>query len=187
MMPRLWMVLVLALLLGLGAVRAWGEPAAPPCAAPEYRSFDFWIGSWQVVNASGVHVGDNVITVEESGCVLMERWTGVKGSTGQSMSFFDASRGQDASRGKWRQLWISPGSRIEIEGDFVGAYMILEGTIDYLSDGARLPFRGTWNLLPDGRVRQFFEESRQAGVWTPWFEGFYVRAPAAMTSLDKAQ
>ncbi len=183
MMPRRLMVLGLTLALGAasGDVGASEEVATPPCAGPAYRSFDFWIGNWQVVDAEGTHVGDNIITAQESGCMLKEQWAGVKGSTGQSMSFFDAGRG------KWRQLWISPGSRIEIEGDFVGAYMILEGTIDYLANGARFPFRGTWNLLPDGRVRQFFEESRQAGVWTPWFEGFYVREPTEMTSLDKAQ
>ena len=34
---------------------------------------------------------------------------------------------------------------------------------------------GTWTALPDGRVRQYFEEARSPGTWTPWFEGFYTR------------
>jgi len=30
--------------------------------------------------------------------------------------------------------------------------------------------------LPDGRVRQFFEQSTDGGeTWTTWFEGFYTR------------
>ena len=39
-----------------------------------------------------------------------------------------------------------------------------------------LDFRGTWTLLEDGRVRQFFEQSADQGKsWQAWFEGFYKR------------
>lgn len=46
------------------------------------------------------------------------------------------------------------------------------------------PFRSRWTPLPDGRVRQFFEElisdniSEAAGEekWQAWFEGFYAKA-----------
>jgi hypothetical protein len=39
-----------------------------------------------------------------------------------------------------------------------------------------VPFRGLWTPLPDGRVRQFFEQSNDGGeTWVPWFEGFYTR------------
>jgi hypothetical protein len=30
--------------------------------------------------------------------------------------------------------------------------------------------------MPDGRVRQYFEQSNDDGAtWEPWFEGFYTR------------
>lgn len=39
---------------------------------------------------------------------------------------------------------------------------------------------GDWEVrLADGRVRQYFEESREPGVWQPWFEGFYSRPEAS--------
>ena len=38
------------------------------------------------------------------------------------------------------------------------------------------PFRGRWTPLPDGRVRQYFEELTPDKKWQPWFEGFYAKA-----------
>jgi hypothetical protein len=167
-------MLMVVLVVVPGVVLA--EPAAPPCSAPAFRSFDFWAGEWRVEDATGTHVGDNTITIEESGCVLVEHWRGTRGATGQSMNFFDPLRG------KWRQIWISPGSQIELAGEQVGDYLVLEGTITYLGSGEHYPFRGSWRALPDGRVRQFFEEARTEGTWKTWFEGFYSRRTA---SLDK--
>ncbi len=165
MMPRLLVVLACVLC----TVTAFAADEIPPCSAPEFRAFDFWVGDWRVTDADGNYVGDNTIASEEAGCVLVEHWRSARGGTGQSLNFFDPARA------KWRQLWISPGSRIEIEGGVVGDYMILEGTIWYLASGESYPFRGSWRVLPDRRVRQFFEESRESGVWKEWFEGFYTR------------
>ncbi|NJN52263.1 MAG: hypothetical protein HC809_11370 [Gammaproteobacteria bacterium] len=172
MMPRLVNLFVFGMLAVpvAAAVASAASPPSPPCSGADYRSFDFWVGEWTVRDADGTHVGDNSITREEAGCLIAERWRSLRGGTGRSMNFFDSSRG------KWRQLWVSPGSRIEIEGGFIGDYMILEGTITYIASGESYPFRGTWNALPDGRVRQYFEESRNAGVWAAWFEGFYSRS-----------
>jgi len=58
--------------------------------------------------------------------------------------------------------------------------MVLEGEIQDLAVGGGNKFRGTWTLLADGRVRQFFEESPDGGkTWNPWFEGFYTRREAS--------
>jgi hypothetical protein len=54
--------------------------------------------------------------------------------------------------------------------------MRLVGTLHGVGSDTTLPFRGLWTPLPDGRVRQFFEQSNDDGTtWTPWFEGFYTR------------
>ena len=53
--------------------------------------------------------------------------------------------------------------------------MELQGEIHYLADKRSAPFRGTWTLLTDGRVRQFFQEQDQSGTWQTWFEGYYSR------------
>lgn len=167
---RLVILLMTGLLtvpLSLPALAAEGAGAA--CTGEGYRAFDFWVGTWRVALADGRHAGRNEVRLEQQGCVLVERWQGAGGSTGMSMNFFDPVAAQ------WRQVWVSPRTRIDIRGGRSGDDMILEGTITYPDDGRTLPFRGTWTALPDGRVRQYFEEARSPGTWTPWFEGFYTR------------
>lgn len=100
----------------------------------------------------------------------MENWTSTQGGTGTSLNFYSPV----AER--WRQVWVSPGTIIDISGGLRGVDMVLEGSIAYAGpELAIYPFRGTWSPLPDGRVRQFFEEAREPDVWKPWFEGFYTR------------
>jgi len=54
--------------------------------------------------------------------------------------------------------------------------MAMEGTLHTVSTGVTQPFRALFTLLPDGRVRQYFEQSNDDGAtWVPWFEGFYTR------------
>jgi hypothetical protein len=54
--------------------------------------------------------------------------------------------------------------------------MLMVGTLHNVASGATTPFRALWTLLPDGRVRQFFEQSSDGGeTWATWFEGFYTR------------
>ena len=111
------------------------------------------------------------ITVEQRGCVLIERWSATDGSTGISLNFYDPVQAHlDADLGE-------PGR---------GAHD--DRRARRRRDGARgpaaLPARkaaqhgcaGTWTRLPDGRVRQHFVESADEGkTWTDWFDGYYSR------------
>ena len=83
----------------------------------------------------------------------------------------------DKISGEWVQIWNdASGSQIHIRGNLTDDGMLLEGTIHYVAQGATAAFRGLWTPLPDGRVRQFFEQSNDDGkTWSPWFEGFYSR------------
>ena len=82
--------------------------------------------------------------------------------------------------GEWVQIWNdASGGQINIRGGMTDDGMLLSGTIHTVADGTTMPFRGLWTPLPDGRVRQFFEQSSDDGVtWAPWFEGFYTRSQA---------
>lgn len=160
-MTRLVLLLVTAI--------APGFAVAAACDAPPYRAFDFWVGEWEVTAADGRMAGRNVITREQDGCLLVERWQGVQDSSGMSMNFYDPVEKV------WRQVWVSPDVEIDIAGGMKNGSMVLEGAIVYLENGRLRPFRGTWTPLDDGRVRQFFEERDDEGEWAPWFEGFYRR------------
>lgn len=63
--------------------------AAEACAGPEFKQFDFWIGSWSVKNPAGKEIGGNEITSVSTGCALLEHWTGATGVTGVSISNYD--------------------------------------------------------------------------------------------------
>lgn len=155
-----------------------GAPQTPPattfpCEQQEkFRAFDFWVGEWEVHTADGRLAGKNVIESSQRGCVLVENWAGVGGSTGISLNYLDTAADQ------WVQVWTdASGSQITIRGGMTDEGMLLEGQIHYTSNGVTAPFRGLWTPQPDGRVRQYFEQSNDGGkTWEPWFEGFYSRA-----------
>jgi hypothetical protein len=162
--------LTLAAALLLAAPACAQTPPSPPCTGPEYRAFDFWVGEWIVSDLQGVKQGDNSVTKEEGGCLILERWKAAGGGTGQSYNFYDPGSK------KWRQLWVSGSSVIDYSGGLdAKGEMVLEGEIRY-RDGRIKPFKGTWTKQADGGLRQHFEEYDAATkTWTNWFTGIYRR------------
>jgi hypothetical protein len=159
----------IALFMGVSVATVAGAAPAGACDTEAYREFDFWLGRWEVHLEDGRKAGRNRITRTGDGCLIEEHWIGVNGGEGRSMNF------HDPSSGRWRQVWVSGDSLIDIAGGLEAGEMILEGDIRYRASGEVLPFRGRWRVLEDGRVRQFFEELR-GDTWEPWFEGFYSKA-----------
>ena len=157
--------------IGLLCLTAISTAAYADCGGEgPHRQFDFWLGHWQVVDAEGQPQGRNHISTAEQGCLLLERWQGVQGGTGQSMNYYDPHAQQ------WIQRWVSPTVLINLIGSLADGEMRLLGDIYYYRERTFAPFRGTWTPLGDGRVRQFFEQyDESAATWQPWFEGFYQR------------
>ena len=154
------------------AVVATMSRSAYPCEHDEvFTEFDFWVGDWVVHGSGGGLAGTNSITKEERGCVLLEHWENTVGGTGQSINYVDKMTGD------WVQVWNAEGgSQINIRGGMTEDGMRLTGTLHTIGNETTIPFRALWTLLPDGRVRQFFEQSTDGGeTWTTWFEGFYTR------------
>ena len=77
-----------------------------------------------------------------------------------------------------RHVWVgSGGALIDVMGTRTNGVMRMEGTIEYVGLNSVLAFRGTWTELPDGRVRQLFEEfDIGLGNWQVWFDGYYTLA-----------
>ncbi len=147
-------------------------PAAKPCAGPEYRQFDFWIGQWDVYGAKGQKVGENRIDLFGDGCALLENWTGSSGVTGKSLNMYDATDQQ------WHQYWVdSSGSRLMLDGKFADGKMVLaSSTPDPAKPGVSVHQRITWTPHADGSVRQLWESSSDSGkTWTVAFDGKYVK------------
>lgn len=146
--------------------------ASKPCTSEEHRRFDFWLGTWEVVNRLREQPATpsvNRITLVEDGCVVAERYTGSRGGySGRSLSFYDARRDL------WHQTWIdNRGQALYLEGRFEkrdgGGALVLtgekpDGTFD----------RITWRPLEGGEVQQLWEVSKDGGeTWKAVFDGLY--------------
>lgn len=142
-----------------------------PCDTPNHHAFDFWIGSWNVYAPDGTLVGTNEITSQEGGCLLLEKWIGTNGVSGQSYNFVDPSTE------KWRQVWVSPAATIDYSGTLTqSGSMKLVGEIAYQSIGLTAPFRGEWTPNADGTVTQHFEQyDADTDTWGGWFTATYKR------------
>ena len=150
-----------------------------PCSGPQYSEFDFWLGEWEVRNASGQLLGRNRISKRHGGCVVLEEWESAAGGSGSSFNVYDQQTRQ------WHQFWVDATGTNWLSSDAQGNPVTLRGG---LRDGAMvlsahadtLPSIGltrvTWRPLPDGGVRQTFETSRDGGkTWTVSFDGFYKK------------
>lgn len=166
---------VAVVLLLTAARAAVGQTQQPPTVCQDeaaFHDFDFWVGEWDVYNnANGNRAGRNRIEAQESGCVLVERWTATSGGTGMSINYYDMVTDE------WRQVWVANGYSIDIVGglDEDGS-MVLVGEIHNYAQQQSFPFRGTWTPNADGTVRQLFEQQNPGtGVWQVWFDGRYER------------
>jgi hypothetical protein len=158
---------------GLAAPGRAADQKPAPCAKPEHRQFDFWVGEWKVQGPKGNPVGESSITSILGQCVILENWHGAGGSNGTSLNTFDASRGL------WHQTWMdNQGGLLQLEGHASEGRMVLEGRHPRHEGGSSRE-RITWEKKSEDRVRQLWESSTDDGkTWKVLFDGLYVRAAA---------
>lgn len=164
--------LLVAGFTAMGCAHAQDAETPPPCSGEAFHQFDFWIGDWDVSTPDGTFAGNNSITSEESGCLLVERWTSVNGGTGQSYNYYNPATE------KWRQVWVSTGAMIDYEGGLTeSGSMKLEGVITYVASAQAADFTGEWSLNEDGTVTQHFEQyDAEKDEWVTWFTGLYSKS-----------
>ncbi len=167
------LVLVALFATGVAVAQSTAAPGTKPapCSAPQHRQFDFWLGDWTVRDPAGRDVGQNHLEAAHGGCVMLERWEGRGNFTGSSLTAYDA-----ALR-RWHQTWMdSQGAVMELDGGLVDGSMVLEGDSPDLTAGTTAHNRLTWTALPDGRVRQWWQQSSDGGKsWATVFDGYYTR------------
>jgi hypothetical protein len=169
------------------APAASGQRSAPCQGDPRSTAFDYWLGTWDVrpfgPGGSGPEapLHENVIALEQDGCVLREQWRGAAGAdgsryTGTSLTVFDRGRGV------WHQTWV----------DNNGSVALFEGAIDPQGDLVlfALPLQGqapggprrrmSYRRQPDGTIRQVVERSSDNGAtWTTGIDLLYTRRPGS--------
>lgn len=165
------------LALWIGASRIFAQSAAPlPMATdPAYHQLDFWVGDWEV-SESDSHDRAGRAHIEKllKGAAVAMVWTNPDGS--EIREWFYYYRPEK----RWRQLYVADSgfvkTREQIESladgsrRFVGKVPLRGGSGDYLD-------RSTVTPLPDGRVHQLLERSRDGGAtWSVSFDCVYAPA-----------
>lgn len=147
------------------------QPATPPpppsrCEGPEHRQFDFWLGSWQVLNPKGEPSGFSEISKAAGGCVILERWLG--GDGGVSLNYY--SRIDSV----WHQVWVGrDGGALYLKGGLQNGAMVMTGEDRQTPRGITRD-RIRWTPLPEGDVLQEWEVSSNGGkTWEKAFSGRY--------------
>ena len=110
----------------LSASLAFAQQTPNPCAAPEQKQFDFWVGSWDATwpgaKSGEVGHGTNNITRVLDGCVVEENFSGGASAPlrGKSVSIFVTQSG------KWKQTWVdNQGGYLDFTGEWKDGQMIL--------------------------------------------------------------
>jgi hypothetical protein len=141
----------------------------PPCATPEFRQFDFWLGHWKVTNPKGKQVGTSEISRAAEGCAIREQWTSAAGKTGMSINYYDSNDR------KWHQDWVGgDGTVLHLQGGLTGKAMVLSG--ESKTGEETVLNRITWTPLPGGKVKQQWDTSSDNGhTWKTVFTGIYEK------------
>ncbi len=146
-----------------------------PCSGPEYRRLDFWVGDWKVVTGPEEReVGLNSIVRILGGCAVIENWVSGGGFEGKSLFYY-----HDVEK-SWKQVWVTNAQSLKekrLIAELEGGALRFQGELPQ-ADGSRVLDRTTLTPLPDGRVRQVIEQSRDGGeTWQVGFDAVYVPRP----------
>jgi hypothetical protein len=162
------LVLSLFLLSDVAAAVVQSPPPKTDCSAPEFRQFDFWLGSWRVTS-QGKPAGESRIESTMKGCAIVEHWSSARGGHGTSLNFYDRRTKT------WSQAWMDDGGNaLHLKGGLVAGRMILQSEPQDTPKGPSVQ-RITWSREADGRVRQLWESSSDGGrTWTVAFDGIYT-------------
>lgn len=150
------------------------------CCTESHEQFDFWVGKWTVADTLGNKVGDNLIAKRDGNCVLLEQWTGTKGSTGTSINFWDKT---DAT---WNQLWVdNNGGVLKLKGRFESGSMVMRSEPIQGTNGNPYYNQIKWTPNQDGSVTQLWEALDQHGnTLQVIFKGIYNRVQEGQDKDD---
>lgn len=153
---------VVSILVCALATSADDRPTSP-CAAPQQRQFDFWVGSWDLTwpgdkPGETVHGTNHIVRILD-GCVVQENFDG-----GSDMHLRRTSVTTfDARSRKWKQTWVdNEAGYLDFVGEWKDGRMILarEGV---RPDGAKILQRMVWKNIQHDELDWTWEASEDGG------------------------
>ena len=176
---RMWFAVSLFCLVStIEFAQQSGSTAAPPnpCAAPEQKQLDFWVGEWDLTwpgeKQGEVARGTNSIRRVLESCVVEENFSGDSAMhlRGKSVSLFDARAG------KWKQTWVdNEGGYLDFVGEFKDGQMILaRDTVR--PDGTNVAQRMVFKNITHNEFDWSWESSKDGGkTWQVQWPIHYKR------------
>lgn len=157
---------MLHLAILLAAATAAAPP--PPCTGAEHHQLDFWVGEWNVFQASdNTKVGTSRIESVMGGCGIGEHFE-APDAPGGAYSGTSYS-GYDRKDGKWHQMYIDTNGNVT---GFTGALDENDLVMDAPANGAIT--RMVYRRLTDGSVEQIGTVSENFGrKWAPRYDYIY--------------
>lgn len=159
----------------MGCATADAQQNTPPCAAPEFRQLDFWVGDWDVRWDAGGGVqsgrGTNRITREYDNCVIQEDFHGGP-TTGNLIGHSVSTYHQPVQQ--WRQTWVdNKGGYFALVGGPEGDGFVLSNT--RVGDSA--PYlRMVWEDITADSLTWRWQSSSDAGAtWSDQWVIYYTR------------
>ncbi|MDQ6779675.1 MAG: hypothetical protein M3Z37_00765 [Candidatus Eremiobacteraeota bacterium] len=162
-------ILIAFMLAVVGVANGPAGAASPGCTGDKFRSFDYMIGTWIGRNVRGEVRGKAEVTAVLAGCSIRMHWTG-RTYEGTNNNTYDTSRSL------WQKAWFDNTGGVELsEGHIVQDALVYVGT-DYEHGKAVELHRESWIPLPDGRVQEHYEISKDQGhTWQKVFDTYYSR------------
>ena len=158
------------------AQQAGAAPPPDPCAAPEQKQLEFWVGDWDLAwpgqKQGEIAHGTNHIRRVLDTCVVEENFSGEKAMhlRGMSLSIFDTR-----SR-KWKQTWVdNEGGYLDLVGEFKEGQMILARD-NVRPDGTKVIQRMVFKNIQPNEFDWSWESSTDAGkTWQVLWPIHYKR------------
>ncbi len=171
--------------LAAGLMGALQDTPPQPCAVPENRQLDFWVGEWDLTFDAGdgqIGTAYNRITHDEFGdCAVVERFRQPGGAAdggdylGSSLSMYDPQTGQ------WRQMWVDNGgsSFVLSGGPVQGEDHIFElKTTEPIGVTTKAYMRMIWQDVSDDRLVWRWQRQQSDGSWSDRWVLTYQRKQA---------
>lgn len=153
------------------------QAQAPPCAAPEFRQLDFWVGEWDVRwdESAGNPAGSGINRIARAfgDCVIQEDFDGgpQMGLVGHSVSTYH-TRAQ-----VWRQTWVdNQGGYFALSGGREGDDFILTSyRINTTTPAQRMVFT---DITPNSLTWRWQSTTDAGATWTDQWVVYYTRRAA---------
>lgn len=152
--------------------QAFAAAGEEPCISnPGNRALDFWLGQWTISAPGGTPSATSTVALELDKCLVVERWDGGRGHTGENLF------GYSADDQSWHGLFADNEGRVHVFVDGKSSTGLAQFSGPSRGpNGETILNRVTIRRIDANNVEQVWEKSSDGGkTWSTAFRGEYTR------------